>query len=53
MVHLPDPSALLDASGAPVDPSARMLAQLPAMLNQLEWMATAMKAQREACGLWK
>lgn len=53
MVHLPDPAALLDEAGAPVDPEHRMLKQLPAMLSQLEWMAVAMKAQRDATGLWK
>lgn len=37
MVHLPDPAGLLDAQGAPVDADARMLKQLPGMLDQLEY----------------
>lgn len=52
MVHLPSPSELLDAAGAPIDAEHRMLKQLPGMLDQLEWMACAMKTQREAVGLW-
>mmetsp|Transcript_30399 Transcript_30399/g.50299 ORF Transcript_30399/g.50299 Transcript_30399/m.50299 type:complete len:228 (-) Transcript_30399:279-962(-) len=52
MVHLPFPSDMLGEDGTPADPEHRMLKQLPAMLSQLEWMACAMKTQREATGLW-
>jgi NAD(P)H-dependent FMN reductase len=41
---------LLNEDGTPVDPSHRMLKQLPTMLNQLDWMAVAMKRQRELTG---
>ena len=41
---------LLDSDGIPKDPAARMLKQLPGMLDQLEWMAVAMKRQRDETG---
>ena len=44
---------IIDEAGIPKDPEHRMLKQLPAMLNQLEWMAVAMRTQRECCGLWQ
>lgn len=43
---LPGPADLLESSGAPKDPEHRMLQQLPELLDQLEWMAVAMKSQR-------
>jgi len=53
MVHLPAPQELLKEDGEAVDADARMLKQLPGMLDQLEWMAVAMKTQRDATGLWQ
>jgi NAD(P)H-dependent FMN reductase len=53
MVAFASASELFKADGTPVDPKHRMLGQLPGMLSQLEWMGVAMKAQREATGLWK
>jgi hypothetical protein len=53
MVGIPDAAGLFNEDGTPKDPAHRMLKQLPGMLDQLEWNAVAMKAQREACGLWK
>ena len=50
MTGLPAVSELLHADGKPVDPSHRMLKQLPDMLNQLEWLAVAMKNQRDLTG---
>lgn len=50
MVGLPAPAELLREDGAPHDPEHRMLKQLPEMLAQLEWMAVAMKNQRDAVG---
>lgn len=50
LVGLPVVAELIKEDGTPVDPSARMLKQLPAMLNQLEWMAVAMKRQRDETG---
>jgi len=41
---------LFDKDGSPVDPNHRMLKQLPELLDQLEWMAIAMKNQRDATG---
>lgn len=43
---------LLQEDGSPVDPNARMLKQLPDMLDQLDWMAVAMATQREKSGTW-
>ncbi|KAL3808004.1 hypothetical protein ACHAXA_010798 [Cyclostephanos tholiformis] len=43
---LPGPSDLLESNGKPKDPDHRMLKQLPELLDQLEWMAMAMKSQR-------
>lgn len=51
MTGLPLVSSLLNEDGTPVDPSHRMLKQLPEMLTQLEWMAVAMKNQRESTGV--
>ncbi len=52
MVHLASPTEILNEDGTPSG-DHRMLNQLPAMLDQLEWMACAMKSQREATGLWQ
>lgn len=43
---------ILDETGTPRDPKHRMLKQLPEMLNQLEWMAVAMKNQRDLTGVF-
>jgi|UniRef100_A0A8J9SDT2 NAD(P)H-dependent FMN reductase len=49
---LPTVASILNEDGSPIDPSHRMLAQLPGMLTQLEWMAVAMKTQREKTGVF-
>lgn len=36
--------------GTPVDPAAGLLQQLPSTLSELEWLAVAMRAQRERSG---
>ncbi len=43
---LPSPSDLLESDGTPKDANHRLLEQLPELLQQLEWMAVAMKNQR-------
>ena len=53
LTRLPDAAGMFNEDGTPKDPAHRMLKQLPGMLDQLEWAAVAMKAQREAVGLWK
>lgn len=52
MTGLPTVSELLNKDGIPINPSHRMLKQLPDMLNQLEWFAVAMKNQRDLTGGW-
>lgn len=47
---MPTVADLLKVDGTPVDPESRMLKQLPDLLDQLEWMAVAMKRQREETG---
>jgi len=47
---VPTVSDLLEEDGTPKANSERMLKQLPAMLDQLEWLAIAMKKQREEAG---
>ena len=47
---LPTAQDILDENGIPKDSENRMLKQLPAMLAQLEWMAVAMKRQRDETG---
>lgn len=47
---LPMVNDLLAEDGSPKDPAARMLKQFPKMLDQLEWMAIAMKRQRDETG---
>ena len=46
----PDPASLFDESGAPTDPEHRMHKQLPNMLTELEWVATAMQKMRQTAG---
>jgi NAD(P)H-dependent FMN reductase len=43
---------LLDSNGTPMAGSESMLKQFPDMLDQLEWMAVAMKRQRDETGMW-
>ncbi|CAJ1946460.1 unnamed protein product [Cylindrotheca closterium] len=50
LVGIPAVSDLFNEDGTPKDPEARMLKQLPELLDQLEWMAMAMKSQREKTG---
>jgi hypothetical protein len=50
LVGIPAVSDMLEADGTPKDPADRMLKQLPALLDQVEWMAVAMKNQREKTG---
>jgi chromate reductase len=50
---LPAVSEILNTDGTPIDPAHRMLKQLPSMLTDLEWLAVAMKNQRDAVGLPK
>jgi len=50
LVGLPLVADLLKEDGSPVEPDARMLHQMPGMLDQLEWMAVAMKRQRDETG---
>jgi chromate reductase, NAD(P)H dehydrogenase (quinone) len=50
LTGIPTASSLLAEDGTPIDPEHRMLKQLPDMLNQLEWMAVAMKNQKELTG---
>jgi chromate reductase len=47
---IPSASDILNEDGTPNDQDNRMLKQLPAMLTQLEWMAVAMKRQRDETG---
>eukprot|EP00579_Thalassiosira_antarctica_P007043 CAMPEP_0201884884 /NCGR_PEP_ID=MMETSP0902-20130614/17605_1 /ASSEMBLY_ACC=CAM_ASM_000551 /TAXON_ID=420261 /ORGANISM="Thalassiosira antarctica, Strain CCMP982" /LENGTH=224 /DNA_ID=CAMNT_0048413899 /DNA_START=98 /DNA_END=772 /DNA_ORIENTATION=- len=47
---LPTVYELLELDGTPKDADQRMLKQLPELLTQLEWMAVAMKNQREKTG---
>ncbi|CAE7945145.1 OOP, partial [Symbiodinium sp. KB8] len=48
LAAFPAPNELFDEEGAPKDPEARMLKQLPAMVGELEWMALAMKKMRDS-----
>jgi len=51
MCGLPMAQELLNPDGTPTDPNDRRLTQLSRMLDQLEWMAAAMKTQREETGI--
>lgn len=46
----PSPADLFDENGVPKDPDNRMLKQLPAMLTDLEWTATAFAKMKETAG---
>mmetsp|Transcript_26487 Transcript_26487/g.55980 ORF Transcript_26487/g.55980 Transcript_26487/m.55980 type:complete len:264 (-) Transcript_26487:256-1047(-) len=48
----PTVAELLETDGTPRDPNNRMMKQLPELLVQLEWMAVAMKHQRERVGMF-
>ena len=50
LTGIPTVSSILDVNGIPIDPNHTMLQQLPDMLAQLEWMAVAMKNQRDSIG---
>lgn len=47
----PSAGELFGEDGKPTDPAARPLSQLPKSLTELEWMAVAMKNQRDQFGL--
>lgn len=47
---IPTVSDLLKEDGTPIDPDDRLLKQLPELLTQLEWMAVAMRNQRQLSG---
>lgn len=49
---IPTASQILKENGEPTHPDNRMLKQLPSMLTQLEWMAIAMKNQRDKVGVF-
>lgn len=49
---MPSVADILNEDGTPKDPQNRMLKQLPGMLDQLEWMAVAMKRQRDETGVY-
>lgn len=44
---IPSAHTVFKADGSPENPEEKTLNQLPEMLNQLEWMAIAMKNQRQ------
>eukprot|EP00290_Baffinella_frigidus_P009415 CAMPEP_0180136856 /NCGR_PEP_ID=MMETSP0986-20121125/11803_1 /TAXON_ID=697907 /ORGANISM="non described non described, Strain CCMP2293" /LENGTH=226 /DNA_ID=CAMNT_0022078081 /DNA_START=19 /DNA_END=699 /DNA_ORIENTATION=+ len=46
----PNASEMFNEDGTAKDPANRMLKQLAPMIGELEWMAMAMKAQREKTG---
>lgn len=50
LVGIPTVADFFNEDGSAKDPEARMLKQLPDLLDQLEWMAVAMKSQREKTG---
>lgn len=50
LVGLPAVMDLFEEDGTPKDTAHRMLGQLPELLDQVEWMAVAMKTQREKTG---
>jgi chromate reductase len=53
LTGIPTAQELFDETGKPIDAAHKMLAQLPDMLNQLEWMAVAMSNQRTSAGVPK
>lgn len=50
LVGIPTVSDIFQVDGTPKDPANRMLKQLPGLLDQVEWMAVAMKNQRDKTG---
>jgi len=48
LTGIPNAGELFESDGQPKDPTNRMLNQLPAMLEQLEWFAVACANQRLA-----
>ena len=50
MAGLPMVEDQLEADGTPKDPESRLMGQVPGLLDQLEWMASAMKNHRDAVG---
>lgn len=50
MVAFPSAGDMFDEAGSPKDPSHRMMKQLPAMLTDLEWVATAFAKMKETVG---
>jgi NAD(P)H-dependent FMN reductase len=50
MALYPQPGDIFDEEGKPKDAENRMLKQLPKVLNQLEWMAIALKKMMESAG---
>jgi len=46
MTMFPSPQELFEENGSPKDAGHRMLKQLPAMISELEWMASAMQDMR-------
>eukprot|EP00285_Hemiselmis_virescens_P005923 CAMPEP_0173387260 /NCGR_PEP_ID=MMETSP1356-20130122/9767_1 /TAXON_ID=77927 ORGANISM="Hemiselmis virescens, Strain PCC157" /NCGR_SAMPLE_ID=MMETSP1356 /ASSEMBLY_ACC=CAM_ASM_000847 /LENGTH=254 /DNA_ID=CAMNT_0014343791 /DNA_START=140 /DNA_END=904 /DNA_ORIENTATION=+ len=51
LVCMPTASSVLNEEGVPTDPENRLLKQLPEMLTQLEWVAIAMRNQRDHAGV--
>jgi chromate reductase, NAD(P)H dehydrogenase (quinone) len=47
---LANPEGFLEPDGAVKDPAHGMLLQLPAQLGELEWLAVAMRAQKDRSG---
>ncbi len=43
----PAPAEMFDENGKAIDPDARMLGQLPKMINELEWTALAFKEMKK------
>ncbi|GMH55266.1 hypothetical protein TL16_g01864 [Triparma laevis f. inornata] len=52
MVHVPSVAELIKESGEWEQEDHRMKGQLAGMLDQLEWMAVAMKSQKEKSGVF-
>mmetsp|Transcript_29999 Transcript_29999/g.85895 ORF Transcript_29999/g.85895 Transcript_29999/m.85895 type:complete len:103 (-) Transcript_29999:300-608(-) len=50
MTCYPTAGELFNEDGTPKDPEHRMLKQLPAMLTDLEWVATAFARMRGSLG---
>eukprot|EP00980_Cylindrotheca_fusiformis_P012954 scaffold3236_cov66-Cylindrotheca_fusiformis.AAC.20 len=50
LVGIPTVADILELDGTPKDMNNRLLKQLPELLDQVEWMAIAMKNQRDLTG---